>query len=341
MKKLSLLTRFLVLTMVISLSLAITSVTAGDIPEQLQKLKPADFPRKPLELVVVYPAGGGMDVTARVLAKHLPKYVGTKCLVVNKTGANGLIGHAYLAQTAPKDGYTVGVVANTMIYDDLLRAEGKWSYTDLRPLAYITFTPITWIVKTDSKFGNFTLKELVDYAKQNPGEIKAAMTAASFFEYLISKVEMTTGAKFTMVPFQGGAPGVTALLGGHVDFTGAFLGEFKSHLEAGTVKPLATSGIDRFVYLPDVPTFNEALGVNDIFFGVYRYVAVPKGTPEDRAVFLEAAVQAALRDPEVIKDFEATGVAISKYLDGPATGKELEQQYDMIKQVLTALGKLK
>ncbi len=341
MKKFGFLTIIGVFIMLFSLSATTISVAADDIPEELQKIKPKDFPRKPIELVVVYPAGGGMDVTARVLAKHLPKYVGTKCIVVNKTGANGLIGHAYLAQTAPKDGYTVGVVANTMIYDDLLRAQGKWSYSDLTPMAYITFTPITWIVKADSKFGNFSLAELVDYGKKNPGELKAAMTAASFFEYLISKVEMTTGAKFTMVPFQGGGPCVTALLGGHVDFTGAFLGEFKSHLEAGTVKALGTSGVDRFMYLPDVPTFNEALGVDDIFFGVYRYVAVPKGTPKDRTAFLEAAVQMTLRDPEAIKDFEKIGVAITKYLDGPSTDKELNQQYVMIKQVLTALGKLK
>ena len=341
MKKIGFLARFIVLATALSLTFAVASVKAGDIPEALQKLKPADFPRKPIELVVVYPAGGGMDVTARVLAKHLPKYVGAKCIVVNKTGANGLIGHAYLTQNAPKDGYTVGVVANTMIYDDLLRAEGKWSYTDMTPTNYITFTPITWIVKADSKFGDYSLKQLVDYAKEHPEEVKAAMTAASFFEYLISKVEMSTGAKFTMVPFQGGAPCVTALLGGHVDFTGAFLGEFKSHLEAGTVKALGTSGVDRFVYLPDVPTFNESLGVDDIFFGVYRYVAVPKGTPDDRTAFLEAAVQEVLKDPEAIKDFEEIGVAITKQLDGPATAKELEQQYTMIKQVLSALGKLK
>jgi tripartite-type tricarboxylate transporter receptor subunit TctC len=314
---------------------------AGDIPAELEKLKPKDFPRKPIELVVVYPAGGGMDVTARVLAKHLPKYVGTKCVVVNKTGAAGLIGHAYLIQSAPKDGYTVGVVANTLIYDDLLRSEGKWSYNDLKALAYITFTPINWIVKKDSKFGDYSLKKIVDYAKEHPNEVKISMTAANFFEFLVSKVEMSTGAKFNMIPFQGGAPGVTALLGGHVDVASCFLGEFKSHMEAGTVKAIGAAGIERFAYLPDTPTFNEALGVDDIFFGVYRYVAVPTGVPDDRAVFLEAAIQAALRDPEVIKDYEKIGVPVTKYLDGPSTEKELLQQYDMIKQVLTSLGKIK
>lgn len=317
------------------------SAAAGGMPPALKKLKPKDFPRKPIELMVAYPAGGGMDVTARVLAKYLPKYVGTKVIVVNKTGAAGLIGHAYLAEAAKNDGYTVGIVSNFLLLDGLLRSEGKWSYKGLTPLAYITFTPLNWIVKTGSKFGNYTIKQLVDYAKKNPEQIKVAVIPDSNMEFLVDKVEMSTGAKFNIVPFQGGEPGITALLGGHVDVAVGFLGEFKSLMEAGKVKPVASAGPERYVYLPHTPTFNEVLGVNDIVFGVYRYVAVPKGTPKDREAFLEAAFQAALRDPALIADYKKIGISITKHMSGAATSAELDQQDKTAKQVLTAIGKLK
>ena len=295
------------------------SVLAADIPDALKKLKPKDFPQKPIELMVMYPAGGGMDVTARILAKHLDKYVGTKVIVVNKTGGGGMVGHTYLTTAAKPDGYTLGVLCDVILSNDLLRAQGKWSYTHMVPLAFINFTPITWIVQSESKFGKMSQKEILDYAKANPGELKVSMMKDNFFEFLPLKLQLTTGAKLNMIPFQGGAPGVTALLGGHVDVAQAFLGEFKSHLEAGKVKAVGVSAKERYVFLPEIPTFNETLGVKDIMFGAYRWITYPKGLSPDRAAFLEAAIQMALRDPAVIEDYAKAGIDVGNPLpDRPA-----------------------
>lgn len=317
----------------------VSTAGAADIPEELQKLKPADFPRKPIELVVVYPAGGGMDVTARILAKHLPKYVGTKCIVVNKTGGGGMVGHAYITTTAPADGYVVGVMAGSLVTDDLTRAKGQWSYQDLKWLALINFTPLTWVTTSDSPVAKMSLKELVDHAKKNPNQIKIAVIKGMDFEYMTKKVEMTTGAKFNMVGFQGGAPCVTAALGGHVDVASAYLGEYKGHLEGGKIKVLGQAGPGPYKYLPGVPSFNEALGVKDIIFGANRFATVPKNTPADRCKFLEAAIIMALKDPELQKDYDNIGIDVdSRFMNAEQTKKDIDEYYVMKKELFKDLG---
>jgi tripartite-type tricarboxylate transporter receptor subunit TctC len=322
--------------------LVTTNLIAEDIPEDLKKIKPEDFPRKPIELVVVYPAGGGMDVTARILAKHLEKYVGTKCIVVNKTGGAGMVGHTYLATAAKNDGYTVGVLANTILSDDLLRSKGAWSYKDLEPVAYLNFTPVTWIVNTDSKYKDYSLKKIIDFAKTNPNELKIAVVKDIVFEFIVIKAELATGAKFNKIPFQGGAPGITALLGKHVDVANAFIGEAKSNLDAGTVRPIGVAGPTEYPYLPGVPTFNEVLGTDDILFGAWRYVAVPKGMDKKRKEFLEAAIQMTLRDPECIKDYDKTGIDVgTRYLTGTEAGEELDKLYESDKMLYQKIGKIK
>src|SRR5689334_340450 len=98
----------------------------ADAKAQLAKLKPADFPTQPIEINVVYPAGGGMDINARLISKYFEKVTGQKAIVNNRTGGSGLIGHTWLATQAPKDGYAVGVIANLVFADAMLRAQGKW-----------------------------------------------------------------------------------------------------------------------------------------------------------------------------------------------------------------------
>ncbi len=113
----------------------------GDVQAKLKTMKPRDFPVQPIEFVVVYPAGGGMDIVARVLAKHVERLSGQRVIVLNKTGGAGFIGHTYLCAQAKNDGYTVGIVSSLLLHDELLRAKGKWSYADFEPLAFINEDP--------------------------------------------------------------------------------------------------------------------------------------------------------------------------------------------------------
>ena len=290
------------------------------------KLKPKDFPRKPLELVVAYPPGGGMDVTERVLGKHLEKYVGGKCIIVNKPGGFAVVGHAWLASNAPKDGYTIAIISSKILSDTVFHSGNKWSYKDLTGLGFINFSPVYWVVNSKSKFAGKSAKEIIEIAKANPGSVKLAVNKESPFEYLALKIQVVTGAAFNIIPFQGGTPGMVALLGDHVDMASGYLTEFKSHLDAGNFKMVAVSDMQEDPLAPGIPTFNSILGRDDIYFGAWRYAAVPKGVPADRIKFLEAAIDAALRDPGLAKDFEATGAIVGpQFLSGAATDARLDK----------------
>src|SRR5450759_4575364 len=120
----------------------------ADIKAGIAKLKPKDFPTEPIEYTVVYPAGGGMDQTARVLAKYAEKWSGDKIIVNNRTGGAGMVGHSFLATQAKNDGYTVGVLASMAHTDALLRAQGKWSMSDLDPIVFINNDSLHWLVST-------------------------------------------------------------------------------------------------------------------------------------------------------------------------------------------------
>jgi len=194
----------------------------GDAKAELGKLKPKDFPNGPIEYTVVYPAGGGMDVTARLLAKYVEKWSGDKIIVNNRTGGAGMVGHAYLATQAKPDGYTVGVLANLMWGDAMLRAQGRWAYTDLEPIGYLNSDPLIWVGPTEGPYKGMSVKQIVQIAKDKPGTVRAATVPGSMWDYILDQVEANTGAKFLRVPFQGGGAGINALAGGNVDIAQGF-----------------------------------------------------------------------------------------------------------------------
>ncbi|WP_342643074.1 Bug family tripartite tricarboxylate transporter substrate binding protein [Rhodoligotrophos ferricapiens] len=309
---------------------------------ELEKLKPADFPDKPVELVVVYPAGGGMDYTARLLAKYMEKHFDNKVVVQNRTGGAGVIGHTYLATQAKPDGYTLGVVANTMWADSLFRANNRWTYKDFEPIAFINYDPLTWAVATDGPFKDKSLKQIIEAAKASPGTVRVAVLGGNTSEFLAEHVEVVSGAKFTKVPFQGGAPGITAALGGHVEIGGAFTAEYRGHIDAGKMRAVGVAGAQRSPTLPDTETFNEALGSNEIIWQAWRYVTVPKGIPEDRKAFLIAWVNAALDDPELQAEYRKTGALMDRNLKDPAQiSAEIDKLFALESEFYKKSGRLK
>ena len=292
-----------------AVALALAAAVAAPAAAQDPKaIKPKDFPTQPIEYVVVYPAGGGMDVTARLLAKYVEKATGDKILVNNRTGGAGMVGHTYLATQAKPDGYTVGVLANLVWGDAMLRAQGKWAYTDLEPIGYLNSDALTWVGPTEGPLKGKSLKEILQIAKEKPGTIRIATVPGSMWEYLVEQIEAASGAKFLRVPFQGGGAGINALVGGNVDIAQGFFAEYRGHLDAGKVAPLAVASTERMPYLKDMPTFNEALGGKDYIWAVIRFVAVPKGTPADRKAYLAAGVKAAMNDPELVAEYRKAGV---------------------------------
>jgi tripartite-type tricarboxylate transporter receptor subunit TctC len=318
------------------------AVAAQDAKAALQALKPKDFPTQPIEFVVVYPAGGGMDVTARLLAKYVEKYVDQRVIVANRTGGAGFIGHTYLATQAKNDGYTVGILVNPFwVEDELIRAKGKWTLKDMTPLGFINYDPVTWVVTADGPFKDRSVRDIVAAAKEKPGTVKIAIAPDGAFQFLAEGVEAATGAKLVKVPFQGGAPGVTALVGGHVDIATGFLAEYRGHLEAGKVRVVGVAGGERSVFLPQVPTFNEALGTKDLVWLAWRFAAVPKGVPADRLRYLEAAIDTAMHDRELVEEYRKLGViAGTKYFKAREAADAIDRFHREHREFLTRTGRI-
>jgi tripartite-type tricarboxylate transporter receptor subunit TctC len=314
----------------------------SDPKAELAKLKPKDFPTQPVEFTVVYPAGGGMDVAARLLAKYAEKWSGDRIIVNNRTGGAGMVGHAYLATQAKPDGYTAGVLANLMWGDAMLRAQGRWSYTDLEPIAYVNTDALTWVAQTEGPYAGYSLKQFVQAAKDKPGTIRVATVPGSMWEYLVEQVEASTGAKFLRVPFQGGGAGITGLIGGNVDLAQGFYSEFRGHMDAKKLAPIAVAASARMDFMKDVPTFNEVLGGNDYLWQVIRFVVVPKGTPADRKAYLGAVVRAAMQDPELIAEYQKTGAYFDpKLANSKDLAKDLGEYAEREREFYKTTGRLK
>lgn len=277
--------------------------------------QPADFPTRPVELMVAYPAGGGMDVTARIVARHADRLTGQRFIVNNRVGGAGMVAHNYLARQAPADGYTVGILSSGVFVDSVMRAQGLWSINDLEIAAFINFDPMVWVTRTQGPLANLDFRSIVARAREAPDTLRVSMLPQTAYEFSIEQVERATGATFTKVPFQGGVPGMTAMLGGHIDIAIVFFSEFRSQYEAGAVRPVAMAGASRVPNLPGVPTIDEVLGTNDIQWSAWRFAALPKNTPADRRDYIGAVVQAVVADPDAQRDFAQAGVLMDPSLN--------------------------
>jgi tripartite-type tricarboxylate transporter receptor subunit TctC len=282
--------------------------TAQDAKSELAKLKPAGFPSQPIEMTVVYPAGGGADLTARLLARTMEKITGDRILVNNRTGGAGMVGHAWLATQAPADGHAMGMLVNLVWGDAMLRAQGRWDYKDLEPIGYLNSDPMIWAVTTDGPFKDMSLAQIIQAAKEKPNTFRIVTVPGSMWDYLIEQVETNTGAKFLKVPFQSGGAGTTALIGNNVDIAQGFYAELRPHVESGKVRLVGVAAAQRVSHLKDLPTFNEALNGKDYEWTLIRFVVVPKNVPADRKAYLSAAVRAAMQDPGLIEEYNKLGV---------------------------------
>lgn len=272
--------------------------------------RPADFPNRPIELVVAFPAGGGMDVTARILARHAERLTGHRFVVNNRTGGAGMVAHAYMARQAPADGYTMGILSSGVFVDGVLRAQGLWSIADLEIASFINFDPTVWIVAARGPLQGLDLAAVVARAKEASETVRISMLPQSASEFIIEQVERGTGARFVKVPFQGGIPGMTAMLGGHIDVATVFFSEFRSQLDAGAVRPVGVAGPSRVTNLAGVPTFDEALGTSGINWAAWRFAMLPKNVPADRRDYLAGVVDAVVADPEAQREFTQAGVLL-------------------------------
>lgn len=313
----------------------------ADVRAQLAKLKPRDFPSQPVEITVVYPAGGGMDINARLVAKAFEKVTGEKTIVNNRTGGAGMIGHTWLATQAPKDGHAAGVIANLIFGDAMVRAQGRWSMDDLDPIAFLNNEGMNFVVAADGPYKDRSMKDMVELAKARPGTVRITVVPNTSWDVMVSHIERLSGAKFLRVPFQGGLPGITALLGGNVDVGIGFYGEIRGQLDGGKLRHVATSGTGRAPFAPNSPTLNELLGASDVSYGAIRWVTLPRGVPADRKAWLVAAFQAAVRDAELQAEFRKLGTVPNPSMTTAQLQDMLKKEAAAEREVLVSTGQLK
>jgi tripartite-type tricarboxylate transporter receptor subunit TctC len=268
------------------------------------------FPTKPVQLMVAYPAGGSTDVAARIVAAIAEKELGQSIVVVNKGGAGGQVGWTEMSRQKP-DGYYIGFInlpaLNTVILDPDRKA--SFGADAFVPVINQVLDPgIIW-VKGDSPYK--TLKDLLDAAKRNPNKISAGTTGILSDDHLaiLMVEEAAPGALFRIVHFEGGAPQMTAVLGGHVDVAFDNVGTVFRRIKTGEVRALAIMDTQRSRFMPDVPTMPE-LGYPSVISSSTRGIAVPKGTPPAVIKRLEQALKKAMDDPEHVKKMEDAGLTL-------------------------------
>lgn len=244
----------------------------------------ADFPKKQIELIVPFSAGGGTDAVARAFAdaakEHLPKPIG----VVNKTGGGGAIGIAEGANAKP-DGYKASLVTVELA---ILPNLGLASFQsdDLKPVAQLNADPSAVTVSADSPWK--TLDDFLKYAKENPEKVRVGNAGSgSIWHLSAAALGEETGVKFSHIPYEGAAPAVTALLGGHLEAVTVSPAEVSSQVAAGKLRILGVMSDERLEAFKEVPTLKE--NNIDLSIGTWRGIAVPKDTPQDVVDVLKEA----------------------------------------------------
>jgi tripartite-type tricarboxylate transporter receptor subunit TctC len=263
-----------------------------------QAFAQAGYPNRPITLVVPWGAGGGTDATARIVGAILEKDFGQPVNVVNRTGGSGVVGHSAIATAAP-DGYTIGMITVeiTMMHHQGLTDLKPTSYT---PLALMNEDPPGVQVKADSPYK--TVKDLADAIKAAPaGKFKASGTGQGGIWHLaLIGWLQAMGLKpdhVAWVPSNGAAPAMQDLAAGGIDMVTCSVPEARSMIDAGRAKSLAIMAAERNPQFKDVPTLNEALGIN-YSVGAWRGIAGPKGLPPEVQARLVAGLKKAYESKE-------------------------------------------
>ncbi|HHX50146.1 MAG TPA: tripartite tricarboxylate transporter substrate binding protein [Clostridia bacterium] len=304
---------FLLVCLIVALAFVLVACGGGGAenkpPEgEGEGTQKVDFPTKPITLIVPYGAGGGTDVTARLLAEPLGKYLGQPVAVINVTGGGGWNGWGQLAHSDP-DGYTIGYVNVPNVFAGYLDPEMKReeSIDSFRMLANHVTDPGLYAVKPDSKFKTF--QDVVDYAKEHPGQVSITAHGHGGDEYLgIKQLERAIGTEFKMIHNDSTAESIAQVLGGHVDILGANVSEVTSLVEHGELVVLGLAYDERSEFLPDVPTLKEQ-GVDAVHFAA-RGIAVPAGTPDEIVEILSDALQKSVEDQGHIDKCKELGLSL-------------------------------
>ena len=265
------------------------------------------YPSKPIRIVAPYPAGGTTDIVARFVAQGLTESLGVPVVVENKAGANGQIGHDYVAKAAP-DGYTL-LLGNSAALAVSVSMYDKLPYDPLKDYAPITLAAQGALVMVvNPKVPANNVREFLAWAKAQNGKVSAGLAGVGAMHHLVTEqLKLQSGVQWINVPYKGSAPMIVDLLSGQIDFGFDNIPSSLAHIKAGKLKALAVTSAKRTPLLPDVPTLAEA-GVPGVEAAAWHGVLAPAGTPPAIVNKLNAEIVKVLKSPEMTQRLAANGL---------------------------------
>ena len=293
----------------------------------------AEFPTKEVQIIIPYSAGGATDLIFRALATNTSKYLGKAVVVLNQPGGGGAVGFTQAAQATP-DGYTL-VTAITPLTILPHQVTTVFTYKSFEPVINVVSDPSMFLVRSDAPWKN--LKEFLGYAKKHPDMITVGNSGAGGGVHLVALAfEKAAGVKFNHIPFSGGGPSITAILGGHINVVSVSPPEGIEHVKAGKLRIIALFAEKRFAMFPEVPTAKEQ-GVNFVM-GMWRGLAAPKGSPANVIKILHDAFKKGMEDPAFKKNAEDMAVLL-RYQNPQAFGKLMAQDHEFFGKMVKNIKK--
>jgi len=311
----------------------LTSALVVVLVGSLAALGLAAYPDRPVKLIVPWAAGGDTDNIFRPFTPAFQKALGATVVIANVTGASGTVG-AREAKNSPPDGYTVYAI-HDYIHSTYYTGVSDVNYTDFEPICLMTSTPSILTASPKTKWTSW--QELLNDLKARPGQITVGATLGSTSHFFPALVEKEAKIKFKYVSYEGLAPRMNAILGGHIDLTDGNLTQ-RGKVEAGQLKFIAIATEKRNPGIPNIPTLKE-LGIN-VVFAVERGIVAPKGTPADILAKLETACAQATKDPAFAESMKKQGTEV-RYLDRKAYADFFKMNDALNKELARDLGLLK
>lgn len=280
------------------------------------------YSTQPIKMVVAFPAGGTTDILARVFAKKMSELLNQPVTVENRTGAGGIIGTEYVARAAP-DGQVImlGTVGTMSVNQSLYKKLPYDVEKDFVPITLLATLPNILLINPAVPFNN--LKELIAFAKANPGKLSYASAGTGTASYLAGEMfKQEAGIEITHVPYRGSAPALNDLMAGHVSISFDYPPSSMQFVNAGKLKGLGVTSLTRVKASPEIPTLNEA-GLPGFNLLTWYGVFAPKGTATDIVNKLQNTMAQAAKEPDVMKRMDE--LAVDVVVNSPAEFTKFHQ----------------